>query len=241
LDLSPEALFPKITKADATGNRPALKKLDADLAGRRVPTEETWRAALFEQWEAVRRDVAEGGRQKLFTLKPVEVTELFRPLASALHRRCVQDEQLFRGTVVEELRARGPDGLTEHQVAEGLITILDDRHVLYAALNNETPIGCYESAKLVRAALTEIMTKLSRKGKLHPLCDNLRQPCATFMRTLEKLKLHRAEDFRGVNAATSKRFFEGLTEFRRACGGPVQKLCAEYDITPGDGVRGLYS
>lgn len=241
MDLAPEALFPKRTKTDKTFDRPAIHKLDTDLITRQIPSEETWLAAIFEQWEEVRRNVPEGDRQKLFTISPSEAKLMFRSLSSKLYHRCVQDEQLFKGTVIELLRSREFADLTEQQLAEGLVSFLDDRHVLFAAFSNESPIGCYESARLIRSTITEIMVKVPRKSVLYTLCDGLRSPSAEFMRKVERTGLHKAEGFYGVDSNKSKEFFQGVTEYRNNVALPLKKLCAEYGIAPGAKLQQIFS
>lgn len=237
LDLEPEALFPKPGKNDNEANRPALKKLTTDLDKKKIPTAKTWHAALFEQWEAVRRDVRHP--QQLFKVTPERAQELFEPLAERLSWRCSQDERYFKGTVIDELRKNGPKELSDQQIAEGIVTLLEDKHLLHAPIQDETPVGCYQSAKLLRYGLTEIMTKIPRRKRLHGLLDKLRNPSEKLMREIEKLGMRQTDTLYQVPREKIDKFGKALIAYRKACAEPVRAICQEYNIEPNDDLKSL--
>ena len=236
-DLTPAAMFPKASTASTAESRPALTKLNKDLVEYQIPSVVTWREALFEQWGVIRRGLKKGERQTFFEITPEEANVHFEPLALRLHQRCVEDDRLFKGTVIEILRLGELGKLSDQQFAEGLMTFLDDRHVLFAPFDQESPIGCYESAKIMRAYTSEVMANLSRGTTLHQLCEQIRKPSANFMRVVERHQLEKSRNFAGVSAEASAAFFKGLTEFRQSCGSSIRGLCAEYGIMPGDDLR----
>lgn len=93
------ALFPDLDlDADPT-KRPALTILRTKLRNKYIPTAAEWQAGLLEQWEKRKRALGKTG-QAFFLAERATVDPLLDKLATDIHRACVNDEPLFKGTVV---------------------------------------------------------------------------------------------------------------------------------------------
>lgn len=97
----PEALFPGIQLEAGAEDRPALSELRRTLEENKIPTEAQWLDALLEQWRRIRDKDQES--QPLFTRPEPEARTHLAELARKLVARCTQADELFKGTVVDEL------------------------------------------------------------------------------------------------------------------------------------------
>jgi hypothetical protein len=90
INLVPEAMFPKVAKAETEEKRPALAKLSLNLKEKSVPTDAIWLDALIEQWTAVGQSMPKTDLQAFFTLPPDTARGQLKTLSVALSRRCAQ-------------------------------------------------------------------------------------------------------------------------------------------------------
>ena len=193
--------------------------------------------ALFEQWHEVKRTIQEP--QAFFELSIQEVTPMLSELARRLAMQCKQDQDMFRNTVVEELRAKQTEQIPEERIAEGIITFLENRYLLFHALDAEQPRACYESARTIREALTEIMSKVSRRAAVYAPADEVRLACGDFMRALEMHKLENVSFVGPSNSTAQKKHHRAIEKLRESCTVPLIPLCEHYDITPNARLGGM--
>ena len=111
------ALFPGSPTHIDPSQHSARSRLSQDFSDCRVPTKEIWLDALVEQWHEVKDFVEEP--QPFFSLPEVEAGGLLEDLAHRLASRCQQDENMFRATVIEELRSH-PLASVKIQAAQGI-------------------------------------------------------------------------------------------------------------------------
>lgn len=237
LDVRPSALFPKTPWNTAQQDRPALTVLEDHLARKVAPTEQVWLEALLEQWNTIR--VRPGQRQSFFLLPEQEATIHLRNLALRLALRSVQDEELFRGTVVDELRSDRAQDVPEERVAEGIITFLENKGLLYVALDYEHPHACYKSASAIRDALTELMLRVSRQSDVYRFGDQLRMAFADFMRRLERIRVHEIAFVGDLSDRKRSKFHESIRLLREECSGHIKQLSAAYRIDLSDRLSGI--
>lgn len=110
--LDPALVLPGHLDGEDLEQRPAWQALRARLFAKRVPTLMEWHQSLIEQWQRVRA-TADRAAPRFFLLSETEARAALRDLAVAVVGICEQDEELFQGTVLdqlEELIARSGGG-----------------------------------------------------------------------------------------------------------------------------------
>ena len=110
LGVEPTALFPKLS--DAT--TPSRQHLKETLEARQIPTEKDWADAIMESWRSVREELGKDAQDFFQVEEGIANVEINR-LSEVLHKECANDEELFRGNVLDSLR-RMEDAASDSQV-----------------------------------------------------------------------------------------------------------------------------
>jgi hypothetical protein len=101
LYLHPDTVFGDVRDDHQTG--PSLLRLRNELRNQHIPSEQTWFDALAENRALLVGECTEKELQPFLVAEFNIVKPHLRSLATALHRICKQDEELFRSTTNDRL------------------------------------------------------------------------------------------------------------------------------------------
>ena len=142
---STNALFPSHIPDELLDKRPQLLRLRASFQKSLIPSEEQWRVALFEQWNAVRETGP--GLQEFFNLEEDVAAAHISALAKRLDTVCVKQEDLFKVSIMSLVRDIQEQLTKFPKETEATLDNLEDDHIKLIAR-----ISQYEGLCAIRRA-----------------------------------------------------------------------------------------
>lgn len=101
LYLEPKALFPSIINPFRITERPEYYGLQHMLLDNQLPPIETWHKVFMESWHDVKKSNIE--TQSFFNIPEEKASEELYKLAEITYKICLQSEQIFKMTVINQL------------------------------------------------------------------------------------------------------------------------------------------
>lgn len=122
----------------------------------------------------------------------------------------------------------------ERQVAEKIITYLEDKRVLYNPFELETPEHCKQSILSIREFLTQQLFVVDRDTELSKVLRAMRNSCRKFLDTItsNELYFHTNEGrlLNNFGLAGQMLFYSGIGELRATFGIMIAKLLVMHGI-----------
>ncbi len=118
----------------------------------------------------------------------------------------------------------------ERQIAEKVITYLEDRRVLYNPYELESPKHCVESINQIRVFLTEQLYDLDRDSELSQTLRAMRDACRKTLDMATSNNLHIEGGHNMQRFGEQMIFFSGVGELRGVFGFLIAKLLVMHGI-----------
>jgi len=119
---------------------------------------------------------------------------------------------------------------SEQKLAEHTVTYLENKGLFFVANCYEQPNDCYNSAQEVRKDLTTKMGEMDRETVIFTCADGIRVRCASFMRTLEDLGIHKKHSASELTTVQEVQFKEALEDLREDCWLHIGEISTAYNI-----------
>lgn len=101
----------------------------------------------------------------------------------------------------------------EKQIAEKIITYLEDRRVLYNPYELESPKRCVESINQIRSFLTEQLYDVDRGSELSLILQAMRDACRKCLDVVMNTNLHIENGYQMGGLGEQMIFFSGVENF----------------------------
>jgi hypothetical protein len=119
--------------------------------------------------------------------------------------------------------------VVERDVAQELLSELEDRRVLYNPYEAETPEYCIQSVLEIRRLLRELMRKLQGSGVLAGHLRGMAAAARAFLDRMEEF--HRVPgELRSLGYGQSMAFNDALGQMRGVFGVHIAFLASRYDV-----------
>ena len=118
----------------------------------------------------------------------------------------------------------------EKQVAEKIITYLEDRRVLYNPYELESPKHCVESINQIRSFLTEQLYDVDRDSELSLILRAMRDACRKCLDMVMNTNLHIENGYQMGGLGEQMIFFSGVGELRGVFGLLIAKVLVMHGI-----------
>lgn len=118
-------------------------------------------------------------------------------------------------------------------VARRVISLLEDRRVLYAPFSFESPEACVQSANQIRQALTSELGQLPSGSQLRTILQRIRQASRDFVTTVEQKIGHGARHM-SPDGWSAAEFGLALGSLRSTVGTYVAILASTYKVDVDD-------
>lgn len=119
---------------------------------------------------------------------------------------------------------------SEQKLAEQVVTYLENKGIFFVSLCYEHPTDCHGSAREIRDDLTMLMREMDRNTVIFNCADRIRLRCASFMRELERLGVHKKHYTSELNQIQEIQFKQSVSSLREDCGQSIAQISAAYHI-----------
>lgn len=118
----------------------------------------------------------------------------------------------------------------EVDVAEKLVTFLEDRRVLYTFPPFEVFYATVNSVREIRSRLGESLESLKRSSELTILVREMQTACREFLDEVERIDPIDIDGWPPSNIERRKDFFASLVKFRRIFASIIAQISTRYGI-----------